>query len=78
MGAYGYRLRKKFNIDQMDRAYRALAKNPDSRQIVLQIWDASDDLPAIDGIPLAADIPCNIVSILKGSWRRIGVDANHA
>jgi thymidylate synthase len=64
-GAYGYRLRKKFNIDQMERAYRALTKNPDSRQIVLQIWDATDDLPTIDGIPLAADIPCNIVSILK-------------
>jgi thymidylate synthase len=64
-GAYGYRLRKKFNIDQMERTYQALTKNPDSRQIVLQIWDATNDLPTTDGIPLAADIPCNIVSILK-------------
>jgi thymidylate synthase len=64
-GAYGYRLRKRFTIDQMERAYQALTKNPDSRQIVLQIWDATDDLPAADGVPLAADIPCNIVSILK-------------
>lgn len=64
-GAYGYRLRKRFNIDQMERAYQALAKNPDSRQIVLQIWDATDDFPTTDGVPLAADIPCNIVSILK-------------
>jgi thymidylate synthase len=62
---YGYRLRKRFNIDQMERAYQALTKNPDSRQIVLQIWDATDDFPTADGVPLAADIPCNIVSILK-------------
>jgi thymidylate synthase len=64
-GAYGYRLRKRFNIDQMERAYQALIKNPTSRQIVLQIWDATDDLPTANGVPLAADIPCNIVSILK-------------
>jgi thymidylate synthase len=64
-GAYGYRLRKRFNIDQMERAYQALTKNPDSRQIVLQIWDAMDDFPTTDGVPLAADIPCNIVSLLK-------------
>ena len=64
-GAYGYRLRKRLKIDQMERAYQALTKNPDSRQIVLQIWDVTDDLPTAEGLPLAADIPCNIVSILK-------------
>lgn len=64
-GAYGYRIRKRLNIDQLERAYHALTKNPDSRQIVLQIWEATNDLPNADGLPLAADIPCNIVSILK-------------
>jgi thymidylate synthase len=64
-GAYGYRIRKRFNIDQLERAYHALTKNPDSRQIVLQIWEATDDLPGVNGLPLAEDIPCNIVSILK-------------
>ena len=64
-GAYGHRIRKRLNVDQLDRAYNALTKNPDSRQIVLQIWEATDDLPDMEGLPLAADIPCNIVSILK-------------
>src|SRR5690349_18815602 len=39
-GAYGYRLRNHFGIDQLDRVYRALEAKPDSRQTVLQIWDA--------------------------------------
>ena len=64
-GAYGHRIRKRLNVDQLERAYHALTKNPDSRQIVLQIWEATDDLPDTEGLPLAADIPCNIVSILK-------------
>jgi thymidylate synthase len=64
-GAYGHRIRKRLNVDQLERAYHALTKNPDSRQIVLQIWEATDDLPDAEGLPMAADIPCNIVSILK-------------
>jgi thymidylate synthase len=64
-GAYGFRLRHHFNLDQLDRAYRALRENPDSRQVVLQIWDPIVDLPHETGEPQAADIPCNICSILK-------------
>jgi thymidylate synthase len=64
-GAYGFRLRKRLNVDQLERAYQALVKNPDSRQIVLQIWDSTVDLPTADGMPLSPDIPCNIVAILK-------------
>ena len=48
-GAYGYRLRKRFKIDQLERAYQALSKNPESRQVVLQIWDSTIDLPSADG-----------------------------
>lgn len=64
-GAYGQRLRGAFGIDQLESAYRALKYNPSSRQVVLQIWNPVTDLPAPDGNPRAADIPCNLCSILK-------------
>lgn len=64
-GAYGYRLRNHFAIDQLERAYQALSANPDSRQVVLQIWDPQKDFPNPDGSSRDADIPCNIVSMPK-------------
>lgn len=64
-GAYGFRLRQHFGVDQMKRAADALSSFPDSRQVVLQLWDASLDLPEDDGKPRAADIPCNVCSMLK-------------
>lgn len=64
-GAYGCRLRKHPSGDQLDRAYQTLSKNRESRQVVLQIWDASVDLPKDDGKPRSEDIPCNIVAMLK-------------
>lgn len=64
-GAYGHRLRRQFGVDQLERAYRALAANPASRQVVLQIWDARTDLPTLSGEPVAPDIPCNVCSFLK-------------
>jgi len=64
-GAYGYRLRHHFAIDQLERAYQALAANPDSRQVVLQIWDTQKDFPNPDGSARDADIPCNIVAMPK-------------
>ena len=64
-GAYGHRLRRHFLTDQLDRAYDTLRHNPNSRQVVLQIWDPQKDLPCEDGKPCAEDIPCNIVSFLK-------------
>jgi len=63
-GAYGYRLRRQFGIDQVRRACDALAANPTSRQVVLQLWDTCSDLPHADGAPRCADVPCNIVSLL--------------
>lgn len=63
-GAYGQRLRRQ-HFDQIDRAYKALAANPDSRQVVLQIWDCEQDLPDEDGKPRSEDIPCNTISLLK-------------
>jgi thymidylate synthase len=64
-GAYGYRLRQHFGIDQLDRVYSALASSPDSRQCVLQIWDSAVDLPHGDGTPASPDIPCNVLALPK-------------
>jgi thymidylate synthase len=64
-GAYGFRLRKHLGVDQLERAYQALLHNPDSRQVVLQIWDSTVDFPLTDGSPANADIPCNICSFAK-------------
>lgn len=64
-GAYGYRIRRHLSIDQLDRAFRALSNNPDTRQAVLQIWDSEVDMPNPDGTPTDGDIPCNVVSMPK-------------
>jgi thymidylate synthase len=64
-GAYGHRLRSVFGFDQLLRAYLALKHNPDSRQVTLQIWNASTDSPDDNGRPVASDIPCNISCLLK-------------
>ena len=64
-GAYGHRLRRRFEIDQLERAYLALKENPDSRQVVLQLWDARADLPDEHGKARSSDIPCNVMSLLK-------------
>ena len=64
-GAYGHRLRRRFGLDQLKRAYDALRQIPETRQIALQIWDSSIDLPQASGSPVAQDIPCNVVSLPK-------------
>lgn len=53
-GAYGYRWRSAFDHDQITAAVRLLVENPDSRQVVIQMWDANRDLDAHK-----KDIPCN-------------------
>jgi thymidylate synthase len=64
-GAYGHRLRRRFGLDQLERAYLALSNNPDNRQVVLQIWGSRIDLPGEEGRPANPDIPCNVLSMLK-------------
>lgn len=64
-GAYGKRLRRHLGLDQLQRAYDALRANPDTRQVVLQIWDSAVDFPKSTGEPVSMDIPCNIVAMLK-------------
>jgi len=38
---------------------------PDSRQVVLQIWNPASDLPIEQGVPRNPDVPCNICSMVK-------------
>jgi thymidylate synthase len=64
-GAYGARLRYKFCFDQIERAYNILKNNKITRQVTLQIWCPELDMPSDDGEPRAADIPCNVCSMLK-------------
>jgi len=58
-------MRQHFEIDQIHRAYSILKSNPTSRQVALQIWDPSQDLPSQDGAPVSEDIPCNVIALLK-------------
>lgn len=48
--------------DQLCMAYEALRHSPDSRQVVLQIWDSKCDLP--NPSPRSANVPCNLLSHL--------------
>ncbi len=59
-GAYGYRLRHAFGFDQIEKAVRILRAKPDTRQVVLSIWDPIRDLGAE-----SKDIPCNDMVLLK-------------
>lgn len=64
-GAYGFRLRREFGLDQIKRAYDVLSNAPDTRQAVLQIWKPEIDMPTGEGKPVSPDIPCNVMSLLK-------------
>lgn len=56
---YGCRLRYQFAVDQIDSAVSKLMKDPDTRQVVMSIWD-----PDRDWMP-SKDIPCNDMVLLK-------------
>ena len=68
-GAYGYRWRKHFGYDQLERIVNELQANPNSRRCVLSMWDSGSHEP--DGTPFegtgdlylgmhgSKDVPCN-------------------
>jgi len=58
-GAYGYRWRKAFNIDQLTLVTEELRTNPHSRRIVLQMWDSRLDLEY--GMVGGKDACCNLL-----------------
>lgn len=64
-GAYGKRIRSHYGFDQLEKAYCALQSIPESRQVVIQIYDTKVDFPIDNGKPRDDDIPCNICSMLK-------------
>lgn len=64
-GAYGKRIRSHFGFDQMEKAFQALQNVPETRQVVIQIYDTKIDFPIENGRPQDEDIPCNICSMLK-------------
>ena len=66
---YGHRLRKKFGFDQINLACKHLKANPDSRRVVLQIWDANLDLDA-----KSKDLPCNDLVMCTMNPARTGLD----
>lgn len=58
-GAYGWRWRQHFSIDQISVAVHRLRANPLDRRVVIAMWDPFVDsfFPAAEHVP--ADIPCN-------------------
>lgn len=52
----------KSRLDQVKSAYEALLHAPNSRQVILQIWDNKLDMPNPE--PRSRDIPCNVMSHL--------------
>jgi thymidylate synthase len=66
-GAYGYRWRNRFGIDQLKLIADRLKKNPNDRRCVLQIWNAGDLIPWEDGE--SKDVPCN-----TQAYFQVGVD----
>ena len=64
-GAYGFRLRHEFGLDQIKRAVDVLISSPETRQAILQIWKPDIDMPGVEGKPVSKDIPCNVMSLLK-------------
>lgn len=60
-GAYGYRLRTHFGMDQINETIYLLKKEPNTRRAVMGIWD-----PQFDLNKQSKDIPCNdLVVFLK-------------
>lgn len=53
-GAYGYRWREYFGRDQLIEVINRLRVAPEDRRLVLQMWDAKEDL-----LSPSKDVPCN-------------------
>lgn len=60
-GAYGRRWRSNFGFDQLVEAGKILYDNPTSRQVVVSMWDAGNDL----GVN-SKDRPCNLSIAFRG------------
>jgi len=56
-GAYGFRWREHFGVDQLDAVIKELTERPDSRRAVVAMWDPAQDLPLMASG--GKDLPCN-------------------
>lgn len=63
--AYGHYGQRLHNTDQLNRAREYLRQNPEGRQCVLSMWQASDLTSAVAGT--IKDIPCTIGITLRYS-----------
>lgn len=54
-GAYGYRWRRHFNVDQLDATVALLKRDPGTRRAVIGMWDPNVDC-GLEG----KDFPCNM------------------
>jgi len=66
-GAYGYRWREFFNIDQLKIIAGRLRDNPNDRRSVLQMWSPKHDLN-LDPLSTDADhldVPCNLTATFQ-------------
>ena len=54
-GAYGWRWRNHFGMDQMDEAIHQLREDPNSRRVVITMWDPDRDMQNYT----SKDVPCN-------------------
>ena len=60
-GAYGYRWREWFQIDQLHEIAINLTKNPNCRRQVLAMWDGHEDLSNYN----TRDVPCNLSAVFQ-------------
>lgn len=75
-GAYGYRWRKHFKVDQID-AYiiPSLKKNPEDRRCVLQMWDPVEDIQ--NGRMGGKDLCCNLCAIFEVQNGKLNMEVNN-
>lgn len=67
-GAYGYRWRRHFGIDQIKWAVEHLRENPNSRRCVITMFDGFADRSNE-----SKDIPCNTHIYLDTRWGRVNM-----
>ncbi len=60
-GAYGYRWRHWFGVDQLQLVVKALRANPNCRRQVLTMWDGMRDLKFQE----TKDVPCNLSAAVQ-------------
>jgi thymidylate synthase len=62
-GAYGWRWRSFFDIDQIDWAITRLSNNKEDRRVVIAMWDGRNDPRVAD--EGGKDVPCNVTLHLQ-------------